>query len=233
MNKFLRRSEALGALLAKPFQSFAEIEAAGGFVMLAVTVLALLAANSGWEEWYEGFRHLKIALGIGGRSFGRSVHFWVNDGLMAVFFLVVGMEIKRELLVGELSSFRRAALPIAGALGGVLLPATIYYLFNMGEYAEKGWGIPMATDIAFVLTAATLLGARVPPAMVVFLMSLAIVDDLAARPGDRHFLYPADLLQFPYYCPWPCYGARHFEPSGLPQDFALSADRSRGLVFRV
>jgi NhaA family Na+:H+ antiporter len=112
--------------------------------------------------------------------FDRSLHFWINEGLLTIFFFVVGLEIKREVIVGELASVRKAALPAAGALGGVLLPAGIYYLLTQGTPYQVGWGIPMATDIAFVLTALTILGSRLPPTLTLFLVSLAIVDDLVA-----------------------------------------------------
>ncbi|MBN9658335.1 MAG: Na+/H+ antiporter NhaA [Acidobacteria bacterium] len=166
--------------LIRPFQAFAARETAGGIVLLACTLLALWLANSPWAEAYQHFWHTKLSVSLGDGRFSRDLHFWVNDGLMAIFFFVVGLEIKRELLVGELASPRQAALPIAGALGGVLAPALIFSAMNAGRPGAAGWGIPMATDIAFVIGIMALLGDRVPITLKVFLTALAIVDDLAA-----------------------------------------------------
>lgn len=172
--------DSLGELIARPFHTFISIESAGGIMMLAVTALALLVTNSSLYEIYHRALHLKISLGFDSAIFSRSIHFWINEGLMTCFFLVVGLEIKREALVGELASLKQAALPAAGALGGVLAPATIYWALNDGTLSESGWGVPMATDIAFVLGALTMLSARVPSSLTIFLVSLAIVDDLLA-----------------------------------------------------
>jgi Na+:H+ antiporter, NhaA family len=150
----------------RPFLEFAALEASGGIVLMAATVVALLWASSPWSASYEElWKHL---------------HFLVNDALMTVFFFVVGLEIKRELLIGELASPRRASLPIIAALGGVAVPALIYTTLNHGGPGAPGWGIPMATDIAFVIGAMALLGSRVPVGLKIFLTALAIVDDLAA-----------------------------------------------------
>ncbi len=152
--------------LLRPFQKFVALEASGGIVLIAATLAALAWANSPWSTSYEAiWQHLR---------------FWVNDALMTLFFFVVGLEIKRELLIGELASPRRAALPIVSALGGVVVPALIYTALNFGGPGQAGWGIPMATDIAFVIGAMALLGRRVPLGLKVFLTALAIVDDLAA-----------------------------------------------------
>jgi NhaA family Na+:H+ antiporter len=166
--------------LVRPFQEFAARETSGGIVLLACTLAALIWANSPWAHSYETFWHTTVTVGAAGQIFTRNLHFWVNDGLMAIFFLVVGLEIKRELLVGELASVRQAALPIAGALGGVMFPAIIYTLMNRAGPGASGWGIPMATDIAFVIGIMALLGSRVPLGLKVFLTALAIVDDIAA-----------------------------------------------------
>ena len=163
-----------------PFQNFAANKASGGILLLVCTVLALLWANSAWGETYSAFWHARLAVGAADFTITRDLHFWVNDLLMAVFFLMVGLEIKREMLVGELASPRHAALPIAAALGGVVVPALIYALLNRGGPGSPGWGIPMATDIAFALGVLTLLGDRVPLSLKVFLTALAIVDDIAA-----------------------------------------------------
>jgi len=168
--------------LIRPFAEFFRREAAGGIVLLASAALALLLANTNWGParyfpavWDE---HLRIALG--GIVLDESLLHWINDGLMTVFFLIVGLEIKREVLEGELSSVRQATLPVAGALGGMVLPALLYALFNHGTATADGWGIPMATDIAFALAVLQLLGRRVPLGLKVFLTALAIVDDLGA-----------------------------------------------------
>ena len=178
--RFFGRAENIGALLRQPFQTFVEIEAAGGILLIFMAVTALIWANSRFLSVYEWILHLPLSAGVGSVTFKGDVHFVINEGLMTLFFFVVGLEIKREVLVGELSSFRQAILPAAGAAGGVVVPASIYYLFTYGTPSASGWGIPMATDIAFVLGALTLLGARVPSSLAVFLVSLAIFDDLSA-----------------------------------------------------
>jgi NhaA family Na+:H+ antiporter len=164
----------------RPFQRFARTESGGGIVLLACAALALAWANSPWGETYFHLWETRIAMRVAGRALDLSLHHWINDGLMAVFFFVVGLEIKREMLVGELSSARQAALPLAGALGGMLVPALIYTMFNAGGPGSAGWGIPMATDIAFALGVLALLGPRVPVALKVFLTALAIADDIGA-----------------------------------------------------
>ncbi|HST59200.1 MAG TPA: Na+/H+ antiporter NhaA [Longimicrobium sp.] len=163
-----------------PFARFAQTESSGGIVLIAATIAAIAWANSPWGGAYE---HLwETPLTIGGEGWGLTypLHYWINDGLMAVFFFLVGLEIKREFLVGELASLKRAALPIAAALGGMIVPAILYALLNVGGPGEAGWGIPMATDIAFALGVLALLGPRIPLSLKVFLAALAIVDDLGA-----------------------------------------------------
>ncbi len=164
----------------RPFQRFAHTESAGGVVLLACAALALAWANSPWAESYFHLWETHVGVSLAGRVLDLSLHHWINDGLMAVFFFVVGLEIKREMLVGELSSARQAALPIAGALGGMLVPAGIYAAINAGGPGSTGWGIPMATDIAFALGVLALLGPRVPVVLKVFLTALAIADDIGA-----------------------------------------------------
>ncbi len=168
------------SLLLRPFEDFFKRQASGGIVLLATTVLALILANSPARDFYHHF--WEIELGIGFREFGltQSLHHWINDGLMAVFFFVVGLEIKREFMAGELASLRRAALPMAAALGGMVIPALIYYVVNPQGTAAMGWGIPMATDIAFALGVLALLGKLIPRSLAIFLTALAIVDDLGA-----------------------------------------------------
>jgi len=159
---------------------FIHSEVSGSIVLLICTVIALVWANSPWAESYQHMLHIKAGVSWGGHSFSLSLHHWVNDGLMVVFFFVVGLEIKRELVVGRLSSLDRAILPIAGALGGMIVPALLYLAINAGGPAVKGWGIPMATDIAFALGLLAVFGKRVPIGLKVFLMALAIADDLGA-----------------------------------------------------
>jgi NhaA family Na+:H+ antiporter len=166
--------------VVRPFLEFAELEASGGILLIGCTVLALLWANSPWAASYDHLWHTNLSFGFAGKSLSEPLHFWINDGLMAVFFLLVGLEIKRETLVGELASFRKAALPIAAAIGGMLVPSAIYVLFNHGGSGASGWGIPMATDIAFALGVLALLGDRIPLSLRVFLAALAIADDIGA-----------------------------------------------------
>jgi len=143
-------------------------------------VAALVWVNTPWVSLYDSLWHAKLSIGLASYTLDHDLHFWVNDGLMAIFFFVVGLEIKRQLLVGELASVRQAALPILAALGGVIVPALIYTAMNFGGAGSAGWGIPMATDIAFVIGVMALLGDRVPLGLRVFLTALAIVDDIAA-----------------------------------------------------
>src|ERR671910_3501345 len=166
--------------IVRPFQDFARKQSSGGILLIIATVVALVWANSPWAESYSNLWHTKLTVGVGGFSISKDLTHWINDGLMAVFFLVVGLEIKREILVGELSSPRRAALPIAAAVGGAVLPALIYTAINFGTEGASGWGIPMATDIAFALGVLALLGERAPLGLKVFLTALAIVDDILA-----------------------------------------------------
>jgi len=163
-----------------PFEQFIERETTSGMILMACTVLALVLANSPIREIYTHIIHSTGYIGIGDFSLRLSLLHWINECLMAFFFFVVGLEIKREILVGELCDLRSAGLPIVAAFGGMVVPAFIYYLLNpWGEYA-MGWGIPMATDIAFCIGALVMLGRRVPKSLMVFLVSLAIADDLGA-----------------------------------------------------
>lgn len=166
--------------ILSPFQRFTQAESAGGILLLVATVAALAWANSPWGESYFHLWEIPISIGAPGFGLTETLHAWINDGLMAIFFFLVGLEIKRELLIGELASPRQAALPIAGALGGMIFPALIYVLINGGGRGAAGWGIPMATDIAFALGILALVGKGVPLALKVFLAALAIVDDLGA-----------------------------------------------------
>lgn len=166
--------------LTYPIQEFLHQQASGGILLIIATVIALAWANSPFAESYHHLWHTYVNIDIGGVGLNYSLHHWINDGLMVIFFFVVGLEIKRELLVGELSSAKKAALPIAAALGGMIFPALIYTIFNLGSESASGWGIPMATDIAFVVGILALLGNRVPLSLKIFILALAIVDDLGA-----------------------------------------------------
>ena len=166
--------------IATPFEHFLHAQTTTGLVLMAMTVLALILANSPLLETYAHFFHMKIDLNVGSWKLSHSLHHWINDGLMAIFFFVIGLEIKREILAGELSNIKVAILPILAAVGGMIFPALIYLSMNYNSAGVGGWGIPMATDIAFAISALVLLGKRVPTALVTFLVALAIVDDLGA-----------------------------------------------------
>ena len=176
MSRMSRPTDASGG----PFQRFIRSEAAGSVLLLLFTGVALAWANSPWADLYEHMLHAPLGFTLGTWSFAMSAAHWVNDGLMGIFFFVVGLEIKRELSVGQLSTFRSALLPVAAALGGMLAPALIYAALNAGTPGERGWGVPMATDIAFALGVLALVGSRVPVGLKVFLTALAIADDLGA-----------------------------------------------------
>ena len=162
------------------FEWFVRSEVAGSIVLLACAVVALIWANSPWQNIYEELLHTYIGVGWGDSVFKLTLHHWINDGLMVVFFFVVGLEIKREMVVGELSSMQKAVLPVAAAVGGMVAPAMLYVAFNTGGDGAAGWGIPMATDIAFALGVLAVFGTRAPLGLKVFLTALAIADDLGA-----------------------------------------------------
>ncbi len=166
--------------ILSPFQRFALVGSSGGLVLIACTIAALIWANSPFAASYESIWDVGLEIGWGGYELRLSLHHFINDGLMAVFFFMVGLEIKREFMVGELASARKAALPIAAAFGGIVVPAGIYAVINAGTPGAPGWGIPMATDIAFALGVLALLGPRAPLALKIFLAALAIVDDIGA-----------------------------------------------------
>ncbi|MEX1311361.1 MAG: Na+/H+ antiporter NhaA [Candidatus Sulfomarinibacteraceae bacterium] len=162
------------------FEWFVHSEVTGSVLLLACTITALVWANSPWAGVYHDLLHTYIGVGWGDSVFKLSLHHWINDGLMVVFFFVVGLEVKRELAVGELSSFDKASLPVAAALGGMVVPAALYAVLNVDGAGARGWGIPMATDIAFALGVLAIFGKRVPLGLKVFLTALAIADDLGA-----------------------------------------------------
>jgi len=166
--------------VSTPFEHFLHAQTTTGIILMSMTIFALILANTPLYDTYSHFFHTQIDFNVGSWSLSHSLHHWINDGLMAVFFFMVGLEIKREILIGELSDMKVAILPILSAIGGMVLPALIYLSINAGTPSSIGWGIPMATDIAFAISALVLLGNRVSPALVTFLVALAIVDDLGA-----------------------------------------------------
>ncbi|MGE5379104.1 MAG: Na+/H+ antiporter NhaA [Bacteroidota bacterium] len=166
--------------LTRLFVEFFDSEQASGIVLIACTLISILIANSPWGKGYLVFWHLKLGIDAGHLALRYSVEHWINDALMAVFFLLIGLEIEREIYVGELSDLRNASLPIFAAIGGMVIPAMIYLWINRGTATQNGFGIPMATDIAFALGALALLGSKIPSALKVFLTALAIIDDLGA-----------------------------------------------------
>jgi Na+:H+ antiporter, NhaA family len=167
-------------LLAQPFQKFAALESSGSILLMGFAILGMVLANSSLHPWYEAVKGFPLHFTLGTHPFGGTLLQWVNDGLMTFFFLLAGLEIKRERLAGELASWKKSLLPMAAALGGMLVPAGIFGLFNHNEPSAHGWGIPMATDIAFALGAMQVLGKRVPLGLKVFLVALAIIDDIGA-----------------------------------------------------
>jgi len=175
-----RPATRLADAIRRPIERFLQVEAAGGIILLVAAAIALIWANSGFHQSYEALWHTYITIGIGDWTLRKDLHFWINEGLMTVFFLVVGLEIKREIVQGALADWSRAALPIAAAIGGMLVPAGIYLLINPTGPTQEGWGVPMATDIAFAVGVLMLLGKRVSPSMRVLLLTLAIIDDIGA-----------------------------------------------------
>jgi len=169
-----------GAVRIAPLRNFLHTEAAGGVALVLAAAVALIWANSPWKASYEQLWHTQLVIGLGKHSIDLDLQEWVNDGLMAIFFFVVGLEIKRELVEGELREPRRAALPAIAAVGGMVVPALIYTVINAGGRGADGWGIPMATDIAIAVGVVSVLGSRVSPSLKLFLLALAIVDDIGA-----------------------------------------------------
>ena len=173
-DRFLARS------LGRPITRFLHVEASSGILLLAAAVVALVWANSPWSAAYRELWTTELTLGVGGRNLTEDLRHWVNDGLMTLFFFVIGLEIKQELTNGELRSAKSAAIPAAGALGGMAVPALLYLALNLGGEGAAGWGIPMATDVAFALGVLALLSRHVPAELKVVLLGLAIVDDVGA-----------------------------------------------------
>ena len=166
--------------LVRPVQRFLRTESAGGIVLLINAMLALILANSPLSEYYFEVLHHHVAIDLGFYHVDRDLHFWINDAAMVIFFFVVGMEIKREMVLGELASLRRVAVPAAAAVGGMVAPMLIFFAIVNGSDAREGWAIPMATDIAFAVGVLVLLGPRIPTGLMVMLLAMAIVDDLGA-----------------------------------------------------
>jgi len=177
---YMERWERAFDTIVTPFEEFVHRQTSGSIVLGLVAICALVLANSPLAAAYIHFLHMEAGIDFAGFSFQKSIHHWINDGLMAIFFFVVGLELKREFLVGELANPKNAALPIFAALGGMIVPALVYLAFNPTGVEAKGWGIPMATDIAFAIGALALLGGKVPRALLTFMIALAIVDDLGA-----------------------------------------------------
>jgi len=181
MNTHASAALSLKARAAHGLSEFFRLEASGGILLIAAAVLALIAANSPFEEAYEAFRSMPVQVRIGSLDISKNALLWINDGLMAVFFLLVALEIKREALTGELAGRDRLVLPLACAVGGVLVPAAVFMALNQADAAAmRGWAVPTATDIAFALGVLALLGSRVPLGMKLLLSTIAVVDDLIA-----------------------------------------------------
>jgi len=179
--------------MTKFLEEFIKKETTAGILLIFVTIAALILSNSPFASFYNSFLHIPIEIRIGSLQIDKHLYHWVNDGLMAVFFLLIGLEVKREVFEGQLSSWSQAALPGIAAIGGMLVPALVYVAFNLNDTtALKGWAIPTATDIAFALGVLSLLGKRVPVSLKIFLMALAIIDDLGAIVIIALF-YTADL----------------------------------------
>jgi len=179
-NEYVAPWERAFNKVLSPLEDFIHRQTTSGILLMVCAVVALYLANSQWSEAYHHLLKLTFTVGVPGFELSKSIHHWINDGLMAMFFFVIGLELKREILVGELADPKQAILPIVAAIGGMLVPVIIYISINPEGHTLDGWGIPMATDIAFALGALALLGKRIPKSLLTFLVALAIVDDLGA-----------------------------------------------------
>lgn len=166
--------------ILRPIHRFIHQEFTGGIVLFVSVIVAIIWANSAWHDSYHDLWEKNLSVSFSNSGLDKPLHIWINDGLMALFFFVIGLELKREFIAGELSSLKKASLPMVAALGGMLVPAFIYFLFNNNRDSAGGWGIPMATDIAFALALLSLAGKRIPSSVKVFLSALAVADDLGA-----------------------------------------------------
>jgi NhaA family Na+:H+ antiporter len=178
LGKLMEKS-AIDRIMA-PVSRFIHLEYTSGIVLLVSVVISIVWANSGYHDFYEHLWHINLSVSFDTSVFSQPLHIWINDGLMAIFFFVIGLELKREFMEGELSSLQKASLPMTAALGGMLVPAIIYYAINQGTDAAHGWGIPMATDIAFALALLSMASKHIPSSIKVFLSALAVADDLGA-----------------------------------------------------
>ncbi len=176
----MNKDELLDNLLLNPIKRFISNSTTSGIVLFSSAIVAIVLANSPLSDWYFSLWRVKFSIGFDDFMVSKDLTHWINDGLMAIFFFVVGLELKREIIAGELNNFRKSALPIGAAVGGMVVPAVIYLLFNPSGLPQNGWGIPMATDIAFALGVLYLLGDKVPISAKIFLTALAIVDDIGA-----------------------------------------------------
>ncbi|MDX1764593.1 MAG: Na+/H+ antiporter NhaA [bacterium] len=180
VSNYLTKPEQLTYQVIRPFQRFFRNEASSTILLMAATVIALVWANAPFGASYHHLWETDLVIGVGDFTIRHSLREWIDEGLMSIFFFIVGLEIKREVLVGELATLKKAIFPVAAAIGGMLVPAAIYYLFNRGQATAHGWGIPMATDIAFALGAIFVLRHRVPLSLRIFLSAFAIADDIGA-----------------------------------------------------
>jgi len=167
-------------IFLSPFQKFVKTESLAGMLLFGATIIALIWANSSFSEYYEGIWQYEIGISFQDFELKKPLILWINDGLMAIFFFLIGLELKRELLIGEINTVKKAAFPFVAALGGALIPVALYLVLNQNPETVKGWGIPMATDIAFALAIISALGKRVPLSLKIFLTAFAIIDDIAA-----------------------------------------------------
>ncbi len=179
-----------------PVSRFIHLEYTSGIVLLLSVIVAIIWANSAYADSYHHLWELPLSIGFDKYVFNQPLHIWINDGLMAIFFFVIGLELKREFMDGELSTAKKASLPMMAALGGMIVPAILYFTINQGTEAEHGWGIPMATDIAFALALLSIAGKHIPPSIKIFLSALAVADDLGAVLVIA-FFYTADLNFLP------------------------------------
>ena len=179
-NSVQGKTEPVDRWILDPVRRFISKSSTGGIMLFTAAVLAIVLTNSPWADAYSHFWELNFSIGVGDQTLSKPLHHWINDGLMAIFFFVVGLELKREIMGGALSTLSGAMMPVAAAAGGMIVPALLYWLVNPGGPTAAGWGIPMATDIAFALGILHLLGDRVPLSMKIFLTALAIADDLGA-----------------------------------------------------